>query len=122
MSAAWESLHLAARELASAACIKQRLKDAFSKHLKDLDAEELPRDLREQFRTLYARMTCVKPLRGETAVCATVRKMSNDEAADCAGSIVDLLGALTPRLVEIRSVPRRTPRPSVDLPRLIADA
>ncbi len=121
MSAAWESLHLAARELASEAPIKERLKKAFSKHLEHLDAEQLPRELRQRFRELHAQMTCVPPLRGESAVCATVRKMSNDEAGECARSIIDLLGALTPGLAEGRPQPRKPVRSALDLPRLIAE-
>lgn len=39
-------------------------------------------------------MTAVRPLRGETAVAATVRKMSLDEADECAASIVGLLDQL----------------------------
>jgi hypothetical protein len=39
-------------------------------------------------------MTQVSPLRGESAVVATVRKMSLDEADDCATRIVALLDAL----------------------------
>lgn len=122
MSAAWESLHLAARELASEEPIKQRLKTAFSKYLQHLDADELPRELRQRFRELHARMTSVSPLRGESAVCATVRKMSNDEAGECARSIIDLLGALTPRSGASRPEPRKQPRSVQELPRLIAEA
>jgi len=33
-------------------------------------------------------------MRGESAVLATVRKMSNDEASDCARQIVRLLAAM----------------------------
>jgi hypothetical protein len=94
MSAAWESFHKAAYELASYSPIKQRLILAFSKHLKELSVDELPAPVRTKFKDLAARMTSVKPLRGETAVCATVRKMSNNEAGACAQAIVDLLGEL----------------------------
>jgi len=121
MSAAWESLHLAARELASEAPIKQRLKIAFSKYLEHLDADQLPRELRQRFRELHARMTCVTPLRGESSVCATVRKMSNDEAGECARSIIDLLGALTPGMSGERPQARKPSRSPLDLPRLIAE-
>jgi len=122
MSAAWESLHLAARELASEAPIKQRLKIAFSKYLEHLDVDELPRELRQGFRELHARMTSVPPLRGESAVCATVRKMSNDEAGECARAIIDLLGSLTPRSATVRPATRKPAYNPLELPRLIADA
>ncbi len=96
MSAAWESLHAAAQELASQDHIKQRLTVAFSKHLCEMDQSELPSALRLEYQSLAARMTCVKPLRGESAVAATVRKMSNAEAGECARRIVGLLKAFLP--------------------------
>jgi hypothetical protein len=37
-------------------------------------------------------MSGVKPLRGEDAVAASVRKMSNQEADDCATHIVEMYG------------------------------
>ncbi|TAK50725.1 MAG: hypothetical protein EPO25_18635 [Gammaproteobacteria bacterium] len=92
--AAWESLHRATVELAKAHSIKQRLMDAYSRHLKELAPAELPGSIRADFESLCQRMTEVRPLRGETAVAATVRKMSVDEADACAVRIVALLDAL----------------------------
>ncbi len=92
MNAAWESLHLAAQELASSYNIKHRLTTAFSKHLSELDCRQLPKELRGEFQSIARQMTCVRPLRGETAVVATVRKMSVEEAGECAQRIVGLLG------------------------------
>ena len=36
----------------------------------------------------------VQPLRGEDAVAASVRKMSNQEADDCAALIVEIFGLM----------------------------
>jgi len=94
MDAAWESLHRATHELASSDSLKQRLISAFSKHLKELDPQGLPPAQRSRFETLSARLTCVRPLRGETAVAATVRKMSNIEASECAHQLIDLMTEL----------------------------
>ena len=122
MNAAWESLVLAARELAAASPIKHRLTNAFSKHLSELDAAELPHEVRQRFRDLQARLTVVPPMRGESAICATVRKMSNDEAAECACCIVDILGACSPApVVRPGRVEKRSPA-AIPLPRLIAEA
>ncbi len=93
-AAAWESFHKATLELAKSAALKQRLTDAFSRHLQDMPASEMPGELRGDFESLRKQMTQVKPLRGETAVAATVRKMSSDEADACAARIVALLDAL----------------------------
>jgi hypothetical protein len=91
MSAAWELIHLAALELAASSPIKQRLVSAYSKFLWDMDSTELPRGTRGEFDSLRKELTRVAPFRGESAVAATVRKMSNDEAASCARRIVQLL-------------------------------
>lgn len=91
MNAAWESLHRAMHELVSADPIKQRLITTFSKYLKELDPASLPLEHRGRFESLMARLTSVRPQRGETAVVATVRKMSNSEASECAQQLIDLL-------------------------------
>lgn len=93
-SAAWENLHKATLELAKSSTLKQRLTDAFSRHLQEMSAAEMPGELRADFESLCQRLTEVCPMRGETAVAATVRKMSIDEADSCATRIVALLDAL----------------------------
>jgi hypothetical protein len=93
-AAAWENVHKATLELAKSTALKQRLTDAFSRHLQDMPASDMPGELRADFESLCRRMTQVSPLRGESAVVATVRKMSLDEADDCATRIVALLDAL----------------------------
>jgi len=106
MAAAWESLHQAALEIASADPVKQRVTNAFSKYLEELDVTSLPTELRPRYAELVARLTSVRPLRGETAVAATVRKMSNEDAAVCAQLIVELLAdaasARTPAVTRSR--------------------
>jgi hypothetical protein len=93
-AAAWENFHKATLELAKSTALKQRLIDAFSRHLQDMPASEMPGELRGDFESLCKRMTQVPPLRGETVVTATVRKMSLHEADTCAARIVALLDAL----------------------------
>ena len=102
MKAAWESIHLAALQLADASPVKHRLVVAFSKYLADLDSADLPRAVRGEFEALRRDMTSVPPLRGETAVIATVRKMSNDEAGRHAQRIVRLLGSVSAEDVAAR--------------------
>jgi len=91
MNAAWENLLDATRVLTGADPIKQRLARAFSEHLDKVDATDLPRDTRIVFRDLVEKLTSARPMRGETAVVATIRKMSNEEAETCAQTIVQLL-------------------------------
>ena len=92
--AAWESLHKATLELAKPSALKQRLSDAFTRHLIDLPVQELPGELREDFEALRQSMTRVRPQAGECPVAATVRKMSIGEADACAARIVALLDTL----------------------------
>jgi hypothetical protein len=93
-AAAWESLHKATLELAKSSALKQRLTDAFKRHLLDLPASELPGELRKDFEALRQSMTRIQPAHGECAVVATIRKMGIAEADACAARIVGLLDAL----------------------------
>jgi hypothetical protein len=95
MNDAWESLFAAAVALASAGPIKQRLTAAYTDHLERLERRELPGELREDFDELTSRLSAVKPMRGETAVQATVRKMSDLQAGEHAVRIVGMLGTMT---------------------------
>src|SRR5690606_3222622 len=94
MSSAWEHFFAATVILASAGPIKHRLAEAYRTHLASLDEDELPQEIREEFTTLSSCMSRVRPLRGESAVQATVRKMSDREAGSLAVRIVDMLGVL----------------------------
>lgn len=94
MSSAWEHFFAATVILASAGPIKHRLAEAYRTHLASLDEDELPKEIREDFSSLSSCMSRVPPLRGETAVQATVRKMSDLEAGGLAVRIVNMLGVL----------------------------
>ena len=101
---AWGTLHAATVELAKGTPLKQRLVVAFSMHLTGLDAGAVPAPLRGEFISLLEAFEAVTPLRGETAIQATVRKMSADEADRIASRIVTLFGqvarASSPRAAE----------------------
>lgn len=109
MSSAWEHFFAATVVLASAGPIKHRLAEAFRDHLAGLDEDELPREIRDEYTSLSSTMSCVRPMRGENAVLATVRKMSDSEAGGCAVRIVGMLGVLarlqaTQRTPKLRAV------------------
>lgn len=95
MNNAWEALLAATVTLASAGPIKQRLAAAYTEHLERLERRELPGEVREDFDQLTSRLSAVKPMRGETAVQATVRKMSDIQAGEHAVRIVNMLGTMT---------------------------
>lgn len=94
MNTPWEQLEGAAVSLARSGSIKDRLADAFRKHLVQVDVEELPEALRAPLRACRETLTRERPLRGEDAVRATVRKMSSQEADEVAADVVRLYGAL----------------------------
>ena len=85
-----DRFYAAVSVLATHGHIKQRLMNAYGDHLDDIDEEELPESIRESFANLRHEMYRVTPLNGEGPICASVRKMSAEEAGDCAVSIVSL--------------------------------
>jgi hypothetical protein len=59
-----------------------------------LQESEIPIEVRESFGQVMRSLCGVAPLRGEDAVTASVRKMSNQEADDCAAQIVEIFGLM----------------------------
>lgn len=94
MSTAWEQLEGAALSLARSGAIKDRLAEAFRNHLALVNPEDLPAALRAAFRACHDLLTRERPLRGEDAVRATVRKMSNQDADEVACTVVRLFAAM----------------------------
>jgi hypothetical protein len=94
MQNTWEIFHSAALELAGSGPIKRRLFGAYVNHLSMLIEDELPNEIREDFSSLVASMQCVRPLPGEDAVRATVRKMSDGDANRHAMQIVHMMGTV----------------------------
>ncbi|HEY2807325.1 MAG TPA: hypothetical protein VGI91_00895 [Steroidobacteraceae bacterium] len=94
MDTTWQQLEGAALVLARSSSIKDRLAVAYRDYLAQVNPEELPEALRAQFRACLEALTRERPQRGEDAVRATVRKMSNLEADEVACSLVRLYGAL----------------------------
>jgi hypothetical protein len=94
MNSAWEHFFAATAVLVSAGPIKHRLAEAYRAHLEGLDHDELPKEIRDDFSTLSTSMCRVRPMRGETAIQATVRKMSDLEAGRVAVRIVNMLGVI----------------------------
>jgi hypothetical protein len=90
MMSAWESLHFATLELVRSTPIKQRLVSAYRRHLATLREDQLPREVHETYRQIMDSLCGVQPLRGEDAVTASVRKMSIQEADECAALIVEI--------------------------------
>jgi hypothetical protein len=94
MISAWDCFHFATLELVRSAPIKQRLICAYRRHLSSLPEDQVPGEARESFGQVLRSLRGVQPLRGEDAVAASVRKMSNQEADECASLIVEIFGLM----------------------------
>jgi len=87
-----ESFAAALSVLARHGHIKQRLITAFEDYLGDIEQDRLPIPMRQPFADLGHLMRRVAPLNGEGPICASVRKMSVEEADHCAQLMVELYG------------------------------
>ena len=94
MISAWECFHFATLELVRSTPIKQRLICAYRRHLVSLPEDQLPREVRQSFAQVLRTLNGVQPQRGEDAVAASVRKMSNQDADECAAAIVEIFGLM----------------------------
>jgi hypothetical protein len=95
MISAWDCFHYATLELVRSTPIKQRLISAYRRHLAVLPEDQLPSEVRESFGHVMRVLRGVQPLPGEDAVAASVRKMSNQEADECASLIVEIFGLMS---------------------------
>src|ERR1700732_2646774 len=94
MISAWECFHFATLELVRSAPIKQRLICAYRRHLASLSEDQVPGEAHDACEQFMRSLQGVQPLKGEDAVAASVRKMSNQEADECAGLIVEIFGVM----------------------------
>lgn len=83
-----DRFHAAITVLAGHGHIKQRLIKAYEDNLSEISDDELPVALKQRFSDIRHQMTRVTPANGEGAVCASVRKMSIEEASECAAALV----------------------------------
>jgi hypothetical protein len=97
--------------------IKQRLIQAFEYNLAHIDEDTIPVTVRESFAELNDLMNQVAPLNGEGPICASVRKMSINEADQCARRIIDLYSDMLRFAVSSREA---LPLPMGDKPSVVA--
>jgi hypothetical protein len=95
MNSAWESFRHATLELVRSTPLKQRLVSAYRRHLAAVSQEQLPAEVRESFSQVQRHLSGVQPLPGEDRVAASVRKMSVQDADDCAASIVEIFALMS---------------------------
>jgi len=105
MTTTLEHFQAATLSLTRAGSIKDRLTDAYRNHLAFVDENDLPTELCDEFRALTHTLTRERPLlRGEDALRATVRKMSNHEAAEVASAVVRIFAAISRASLNITRV------------------
>lgn len=88
MTRIYDRLETATLLLTTSGAMKDRLNAAWRQCLANLEADDLPRELRLPFLELSSSMQRERPLRGEDAVRATIRKMSIEQAEQLASLIV----------------------------------
>ncbi|MDC0178725.1 hypothetical protein OAI75_02905 [Woeseiaceae bacterium] len=90
MSRPVDNFFAAVSVLAGHGHIKQRLISAYEDNLTSIEKNDLPISMKESFADLQHLMSRVKPSNGEGEISASVRKMSVEEANQCAQFMVDL--------------------------------
>jgi len=90
-----DHFYAAVSVLAGHGHIKQRLIKAYEENLGAISEDELPIAVKQTFSDLKHQMNRVRPLNGEGPICASVRKMSVAEAAECAVSVVALYAEIS---------------------------
>lgn len=80
--------------LSQGGSIKERLAEAYSLHLIRVDAGDLPDHLRNEFSQLHAALHREPPLPRESAIRASIRKMSIADASRYAALVVQIFAAL----------------------------
>lgn len=98
-----DRFHAALLVLAGHGHVKQRLIRAFEENLADIHEDDLPIAMKQSFADLRHDMHRVAPLNGEGPICASVRKMSLDEASECAGRIVTMFGEISRYGADVQS-------------------
>jgi hypothetical protein len=105
MAAYWDEFHAAMQLLVGTGHVKPRLLDAYRRHLAPLREPDLPESIRERFLMLKAAMHEVHAAGGMSAPEASVRKMSEKDAAGHAAGILEMFAALS-ALDEHETAPR----------------
>jgi len=84
-----ELLRLALRELVSQAPLKHRLRSA-APYLMQMDAHDWPEVLQGEIGDIRQLLQTERALRGETAILATIRKLSLQDAEGISKRLIDL--------------------------------
>jgi hypothetical protein len=95
MDLALQKFKSAALILTRSGSVKERLYAAYRQQLCDIDCDQLPSEVREDFANLLRAMTRERPLRGEDAAAATIRKLSAEQVETLAAMLIDLFSRMS---------------------------
>jgi len=87
-------LEAAALSLAGPGHIKDRLLDAYRRHLQDVEESDLPDEFALEFAEMKLALHRSPALPGDDVIKASVRKLSNEEVRHFAELVVRLYGVL----------------------------
>lgn len=121
MESTLDQLQRAALRLAQEGSIKERLEDAYSSHLLEVDADDLPEDVREDFAALCEAMHRERPLPRESVIRASVRKMSNEQAGRHAALLVRAFASLARGESAAGTARRNVRKPSAPIVQMFAE-
>jgi hypothetical protein len=102
-------LEAAALSLAGTGTVKDRLIDAYCRHLSDLQENDLPQGMQTDFAEMIRALHSAPALPGDDVVRASVRKLSNEEAARYAVLVVKFFGMLAGARHTVVTRSARTP-------------
>ena len=113
-------LEAAALLLAGPGSIKDRLSDAYCRHLEDIREPDLPSQWGPEFADMIRALHQARALPGDDVVKASVRKLSSEEACRYAELVVRLYGIFAGMKHQVVNV--RGTRPAVPLMSFLAEA
>lgn len=111
-----DHLQQATLRLSQEGSLKERLVDAYSEHLLNIDSHSLPELVRVEFEALHSAMHSAVPQPRECVIRASVRKMSNAEVRAHAALVVRVFAAVARGDVDPVNLPQRAPRPTAVAP------
>jgi hypothetical protein len=95
IGAALQRLRSASEVLVGPGPVKQRLCDAYVRHVRDIDRGQLPPEMADILSQLGDALSTASAVGGLGAVEATIRKMSEPDASQQAVRIMELFVALS---------------------------
>lgn len=122
MLTSWDRFRDASVVLAGAGPVKQRLLHAYQKHLADLLADELPRELRATYSALSDALHRVPRTGSCDNVTASVLKMSEEEAGRHAQEIVRIFSGLSESQAPTRPATLLRAVPDESVPAILSRA